>query len=523
MPERKRAMSGKIRFIAVGAVFLVLSLFLYFTIRFKYIERDLIDSLIRTTNRIVAEYHDVDKRAADEKKTLTNEDLAAFLRSIHGKNRDIALLAITDSRLSLRLSSKNDRFIRTTALFEAILKDFTQDRFNISKSSPFITRYYDERIDGATDQLKFYIFLNRIGERRLLVVYPYAFGDTILVRTVLEVCLVVVLVVIFTAVFAIVSGRRHAVGPEADEDGHTIDLGPGEGRAAREDGAVSRESSNVVSDTISGYIHDLFSTIHETYGTDSVALYLYHATGKLVKTMELKGSVFLRINSISFDTIDTDNEAGAELKSGTTMVLDGGARVVVPLQYNNAFLGTVSIVRRQGLRGSDVSEIKSGMAGILKNIHDFIMFNDVMTDAATGLHSKIYFSLKYNEYIQQWKHRGKNFSIMLIQLFGQDGQMGENEKNNAIRLTAPTIAGIVKKDGFLCRYDDYCAVILHDLNSRKTASLAGEIKTSLAKYRLKISADSVISIRPVIGTSSTDTPGAADDMIAFALKSIRQA
>jgi GGDEF domain-containing protein len=516
-------MSGKIKFIAVGTVFLILSLFLYFSIRFKYIERDLIASLIQTTNRIVAEYHGMDKRLAGEKKTLTNDDLTGFLKNIHRKYRDIALLAITDGRLSLRLSSKNDRFIRTTGLFEAILKDFTQDRFNISRTSPFITRYYDERMDGRTDQLKFYIFLNRIGERRLLVVYPYTFGDTILVRTVLEVCLVVALVIILTAALAIVSSRRPASEVEAGDEGHTIDLGPDNGRAVRGDSAVSRESSNVVSDTISSYIHDLFGTIHETYGTDSVALYLFHATGKLVKTMELMGSTFLRINSISFDTIDIDNDAGRELQNGTTMVLDGGGRVVVPLIYNNTFLGTVNIVRRQGLRGSDVNEIKSGMAGILKNIHDFIMFNDVMTDAVTGLHSKIYFSLKYNEYLQQWKHRGKNFSLLFIKLFDQLEQIGENEKNNAIRLIAPAISGLVKKEGFLCRYDDYCAVILHDLNSRKTAALAGEIRNSLAKYRLKISADTVIRIRPFIGTSSTDTPEAAEDMIAFALNSIRPA
>ena len=516
-------MSGKIRFVAVGAFLLVISLFLYFSIRFKYIERDLIDSRIRTTNQIVAEYHDMEKRAADEKKTLVNDDLAAFLKNTHARHRDVALLAITDARLTLRLSSKNDRFIRTTALFEAILKDFTQDKFNISKTSPFITRYYDERTDGATDQLKFYIFLNRIGERRLLVAYPYTFGDTILVRTVLEVCLVAVLVIIFTAALAVISGGRSSAWADKDDDGHTIDLGPGGGRAARGDGEASRESSNVVSDTISGYIHNLFGTIHETYGTDSVALYLYHATGKLVKTMELKGSAFLRINSVSFDTIDTDTEAGGELKSGATMVLDGGSRVMVPLLYNNTFLGTVSIVRRQGLRGSDISEIKSGMAGILKNIHDFIMFNDVMTDAATGLHSEIYFNLKYNEYLQQWKHRKKDFSLLLIGLFQHNEQAGEIERNNVIRLVAPTISGLVKKDGFLCRYDDYCAVILHDLNARKTASLAGEIRSSLAKYRLKIGADTVISIKPVIGMSSTDTPGAVDDMIAFALMSIRPA
>lgn len=512
-------MSGKIRIIAVGAVLLAASMFLYFTIRFTYVERDLIASLVSTTNRIVAEYRDMEKKFAGEKKTPSNEDLTGFLKHIHREYRDIALLAVTDRGLTLRLSSKNDRFIRTTGLFETILKDFTQEKFNISKSSPFITRYYDEKYNGKTDQLKFYVFISKIGENRLLVVYPYTFGDRILVRTVLEVFLVVVLVVILTTVIAIVAVRRPAA--KKEDDRHTIDLEPTGGQAVRRDGAVSRESSNIVSDTISGYIQEQFGRIHAAYGTDSVGLYLYHPTGKLVKAMELRGGTFFRINSISFDTIDLDNEAGREMQGGSTMVLDGGSKVVVPLAYNNAFLGAVIIVRRQGLKGGDISEIKAGMSGILKNIHDFIMFNDVMTDAGTGLHSKIYFNLKYNECLHQWKNRGTNFSLLFIRLFGEGESPGEDEKSAAIRLMAPSISGVVKNDGFLCRYDGYLAVILSDINTRKVSSLAGEIKGALMKYRVKIGADIFIRIEPVIGISSTETAGPEEDLIASALKAIQ--
>nr|HPN13774.1 hypothetical protein [Spirochaetota bacterium] len=444
-----------------------------------------------------------------------------FLKQIHREYRDIALLAITDSGLTLRLSSKNDRFIRTAGLFETILKDFTQDKFSISTSSPFITRYYEEKYDGVTDQLKFYIFIGKIGVNRLLVVYPYSFGDTILVRTMLEVLLVVLIVIILTAVITIVSGRGAAA--VDSDDRHTIDLGLTGGQAAREDGAVSRESSNIVSDTISSYIQEQFGRIHAAFGTDSVALYLYHPTGKLVKTMELRGGTFFRISSISFDTIDLDNEAGREMQSGSTMVLEGGEKVVVPLIYNNAFLGAVIIVRRQGLRGSDVNEIKAGMSGILKSIHDFIMFNDVMTDAGTGLHSKIYFSLKYNEYLRQWKHREKNFSLMFIRLFDQGGGISEAERSALIRLMAPSISSIVKNDGFICRYDEYLAVILPDLDAGKTSSLAGEIRSALLKYRVKVGPDAFIRIEPALGMSSTDTAGTDDDMIASALQAIQSA
>ena len=104
--------------------------------------------------------------------------------------------------LTVRLSSKNDRFIRSTELFEAILKDFTQDAFNISRENPYAVRYYDEKTARGVEQVKFYIFISRAGGYRLLIAYPYLFGRTILVRTALEVALVALcIVILFSALY----------------------------------------------------------------------------------------------------------------------------------------------------------------------------------------------------------------------------------------------------------------------------------------------------------------------------------
>jgi GGDEF domain-containing protein len=513
-------MSIKFKVFAAGALFLIVSLFFYFTVRFNYLEREYIDTLVKTTNSIVREYHGLEKRAAEGKKIITPDDLSGFLSFIHKKHRDIALMAITDNSLSIRISSKNDRFIRSSDLFETILKDFTQEKFSISKSNPYIIRYYDEKREGRIERLKFYIFLNKTGEFRLLVAYPYTFGEKLFIRTALEIALVVLLIVIITAALFIVLKKK----PRQEEDpSYTIDLDLGSRSVLREDAAVSRDTSAIAADTLGGYIHDLFRTIDTTYGTDSISLYIAHASGRLVKTMELRGKTFFRIDSISFDTIDIDNEAGRELRNGATMVFEEGRKLIIPIVYNNSFLGAMNLVKQQGFQGNQVREIKSAMAGILKNIHDYIMMNDIMTDKDTGLHSKIYFNLKYNEAMKSWSQKERDFSLIFIMLFDKIEQITDNEKNILIKLVAPSISEIIKNDGALCRYDDCIAIILNEVNSKKVRGLVRDVVRSLVKYRIKINPGTVVKISPSIATSSTDAGNKNEDLIASVLQKLNPA
>ncbi len=511
-------MSVKAKVISAGTVFLVVSMFLYFTVRFNYVEQDRIGSLVSSTNDIVRDYHAMEKRMASENRALSPDDLSGFLKFTHKKYKQVALMAITDSALSLRLSSKNDRYIRSADLFEAILKDFTQEKFNITRANPYAVRYYEEKSGGATEQLKFYIFLNKVGPYRLLVVYPHTVGGSIRTRTVLEVALLGVFILIITAAAYIAvtktrdQGRRDAA--------HTIDLNLENVSTSRGDSTLSPETANVVSDGLSVYIHDLFAAIHASYGTDTLSLYVFHPTGRLVKTMELIGTTFLRIDSVSFDSIDIDNEAGRELRGGATMVIEEGRKIIIPLVYNNTFLGAVNMEKYGGLRGSEIQEIKNTMAGVLKNIHDHIIVNDVMTDAETGLNSKIYYNLKYSECFKAWKGKGKDFSLLIIKLFQNTAQIGHNEKNGIIKLLAPAIAKSIGNDGYICRHDDFLAVIMPDTNSRKARGVEKQLRSVLAAYRIRISNDTIVQIDPLIGVSSTDTAGPGEDPAALAMARI---
>jgi GGDEF domain-containing protein len=511
-------MSVKGKAIAVGAVLLTACMFLYFTVRFKYVERDYISTLIRTTNSIVQEYQSMRVRPARGTK-LSADDLSDFLKRTHKIHANVALLAVTDSGLSIRLSSKNDRYIKSADMFEAILKDFTQEKFNISRNNPYTVRYYDDTSSGRAEQLKFYIFISRISGYRLLVVYPYTFDKKMIARTALELALIAAFIVLISAALYILMAKKPA--REDRPRAHIIDLNLENRSAERGDRTVSRETSNVASDALSGYIHDLFKKINKSYTTETLSLYIFHSSGRLVKTMEHKGKVFLKIDSTSFDTIDIDNEAGRELRGGATMVLDDGRKIVIPLKYRDSFLGTVNMVRQNGFAGREIREIKSSIKGIVKNIHDYITVNDVMTDTDTGLHSKIYFNLKYNECMRSWKNKGRDFSVIVLLLFDKIEQFGVNEKNSVIKLVVPTISDIIKNDGFICRYEEYLAILLNDSTARRAKRIATDIRNSLMKYRIRINPESVVQIVPSIGISSTDAAQAVDDE-DLAARAIRQ-
>lgn len=306
---------------------------------------------------------------------------------------------------------------------------------------------------------------------------------------------------------------------------YSIDLNLEDRPDERGDRALSRETSNVTSDALGRYIHELFKKINKSFGTNTLSLYIFHTSGRLIKTMEYKGKAFLKIDSTSFDAIDIDSEVGRELRNGATMVLDDGRKIVIPLKYRDSFLGTVNIVRKKGFDGSEIREIKSSIKGILKNIHDYIAVNDVMTDTDTGLHSKIYFNLKYNECIKSWKYKGKDFSIIVLLLFDKIEQIGVNEKNSVIKLVAPSISNIIKNDGFICSYDEYIAILLNDSNARRAKRIARDIRSSLMKYRIRINPETVIQVVPSIGISSSDTSDAGneDDLAAVAIRQIQTA
>ncbi len=503
-------MGLKVKTAIFGAAFLALCLFAYFSIRFTYTERDIIASYRKTTERVVAEYKAYEKKAKRGDADLSPRDLSGFLKLMHAAHGDIALLAITDDTLSVRVSSKNSRFIRSSYLFEALLRDFTRESLNITRERPYSVRYYPDDGGENAAQRKYYLFLVQIGNYNLLAVYPYRMSDTILIRTVLELSLLVVVSVMLSLVLYISlnSGRlRSAPAPGPI----TIDLGASQGSIADAQGGAARHTSRVASESLVEFVHGQFKKIHDLCDSRSISLYISHASGKLIKTMELTGAVFMRIDSLSFDTIDPDDDVGGALREGATMLLEDGSRLLLPLMYNGSFLGVVMITGKEPFQGPVIQMIREETAGIVKNLNDFLALNDVMIDSSSGLHSKTYFHFKYDECLASWKSHGTHFSIMFVELFDKNVQIDEGDKNRVIKLIAPALLDCVKNKGPLCRYDDYIALILSDVNMKMAKGMGHAISAMLARYRVRDRHDSIITLQPSVDIASTDSTAADMD------------
>ena len=363
-------MSIKIRLIVSGVLFLIISTFIYFTVRFKYIEQDYIHNLITVTNDIIRSYQTLNERITRAKKRVAPSDLSDFIKAVHGTYKDIALLAVTDRSLSVRLSSKNDRFIRSADLFEAILKDFTQERFNISVNNPYAIRYYDENTGNGITRHKFYVFLSKIGQYRLLIVYPYHFEKKILVRTSLELSLIVFFTIIFVAMAYILSRKRSiSVETPAHDTGDMVPAGS----------LVSAPiigSPPVISAPLSGRINDLFTGFHRSYTIEGAFLYIYCSPGRLVKVLEMTGDTLCGTDLESGDAIPIDTEAGSELQQSSAMVLDDGKKIILPLVHNDVFLGTVHVVRQSPITGKEMQDMRAGINAVIRDVYEYVMLKE---------------------------------------------------------------------------------------------------------------------------------------------------
>ncbi len=360
-------MSVKAKIIAaiIGILLIIVSVFLYFTIRFKYIEQEYIASLITITNEVVGSYQSLGESMRKTNGQLSPGDLPEYLKLIHRRYGDIALLAITDRSRSVRVSSKNDTYIRSADLYEEILKDFTQERLNITKSKPYLIRYYDEKTGAGVRQHKFYIFMGKIGPYRLLIAYPYHLGAKILLRTGVELFLIALIVIVTAASVYLLYAKKSARAEKAERD--AVETGEDKG-IVTQDRHESKEQSGYPG--LPGIVFELFRKIYLSSDADCISLYISRGSETLVKTMELTGESFKYDDSIGVEEIDINNETGIELRKSIPLVLDQGRRLVLPLVYENIFLGTVNIERQNPIRGEEMRRIFSDIQGIRKQLHD---------------------------------------------------------------------------------------------------------------------------------------------------------
>ncbi len=518
-------MPPKIRIIVSGLIVTVIAIIIYIIFRINIIEKDFIKVLNNRTAHINRIYRNFNEKYTDIK--ANKNKLKELFQLINKKYPEIALIAAADMDYTVELISKNNRILKSEKMYKTIVDDFLNRKLSVPSSKEYITRYYN--LNGKNnDSQKFYIINKIINNNRLFYLFPYKPRKQILIKVTLEVSMIIIAIIIITTVIFIKSSQNsmptemqknklkgsHNLAENIGRDSYNIDL---KGRSIQSsEKKLFPNEIRSASDSLNKQVYRLFSDLNSKYFPESISLYLKVTDNLLSKSFEYKGKSFIKIDSSSFDTIDIDNDAGKELLKSTVMILERGSKFIFPIIHENSLLGVISIIRDTGFNGKEIQDIKNDLIGILKQLSEYIVISRVMIDADTGLYSKAYFDLKYNEEIDSAVKNSEDLSIILLKPFKNNSTINMDQYSSIAKLVSSTLSNIIKNDHFVSMYEDFLAIIIPGLKSNYCLELAEKIFNTLCKIKIKIDNDNYTLLDPYIGISSTDSIIAGEDLFKAA-------
>ncbi len=509
----------KIKLAFVAAALLVLSLFAYYSLRVRQLEKRHIDSAVKSTAALVTRFTELKSASGDD---IRKEDtLKEFCAGAQKKNPSIAVIAVAEKNMTVRIAGKNPSLVPTRDIYDAILEDFARDRIVIGRDLPYLSRYYPGG-SGAAASRRYYVFLNAVDDMRILSVYPHFIDTKIRTRMALEASLICIFSVLFWAAVSLVldrekpdaapkkddpkpSGVADAVPSEVPSSGTDaypeesipINLDEIERTVTHGGNRPAREVERSASEGFKEYVVDLFRQLTSLYAPHSVALYVAHSKDFISKAFELKGESFITIDSPGFETMDMNGDIGAELGNASSMLLDGGKKLLIPLIYRDSFLGAVEIVGNGPFTGGDLPRVRALSDTILKNLNDYLVVNDIMIDRESGLQGKTALMLKYHEMARH--AQAAPFGVLVISLYPGIGGLEPSLQSRLLRTMAPALSDILGERGECFRLDSMIAALLPGHEVSGTAELSRKISETLGKYRIKLDGDTVITLDPRVG------------------------
>ena len=338
-------MSIKTRVAVAGIITTTVLLFTYVSLRSGTIEGEYVKTLVAQSDRIAIAFAGHEKDRAPAARNLNR-----FLAEMNREHPNMALLAVSDASNTLLAGGKNDRYISDRRLFDEITGAFTRGEFAPRKNAAFIVRYFE--------QTKFYLFVKETPSGNLLVAFPYKLRGKLMVKLLLEIALIVILAVLFTTALYLYLVRRERpplprheaavvreteAGPDTESGG---DDGPRTGGPASE--ALASVSSRYEGAVVSLYIID-------------------ESMSALHKHLEYVDGVHSPLGE-AVDSIDTTDEIGEELKRDSTLVLNRGRKLIIPIMHREDLIGAVGVSRGEAFTGPEIADLKERSAGLSRII-----------------------------------------------------------------------------------------------------------------------------------------------------------
>ncbi len=484
---------NKIKIVMIAIFLILLSLFIYYEFRIDHIKSDYRKDLAISSE---ANLNIFQKKIAESNPSVAK--LNQFIRDTYKNNSLIAGMLIANNKRIILAKAKNNTYIKTSDIFTAIINNFKKNNYALESDGLAAMNFSDKKL---TFTKTFFMYPKSYNKFTIAFIYPLTITKKYATKVSLEILLIIILIIILCTIVYITSKKKSG----SEEVATAINVNSKTKKLQRNDATnYKKNTTNIVAvKALNNYVFELFKKIYAEFATETISLYIFNPPDLLTKTYELKGKSFIKIDSSSFDTISLEDDIGKELQSSSILIMDEGKKIILPLTHHNSFLGTLIINRNSSLDANEIDIIKNHTSEILKHLSEYIVINNVMIDETTGLYSQTYFNIKYNELLRRFHNHSHDFSLCFIALGDNYKNLPSEEKATVTKIIASSLQENTTDEKIICKLNNILAIILPETDAANVKKTAFSFIDLIAKFKIKINANTTIMLRPAIGISSS--------------------
>ncbi len=142
-------------------------------------------------------------------------------------------------------------------------------------------------------------------------------------------------------------------------------------------------------------------------------------------------------------------------------------------------------------------------------INEYMLLNDVMVDRDTGVYSRAFLKLKYDELLNQPRGARVPLAVMAVKAINGTPEEGSEERRLLLQAVAERIYEHLRADDVLSAGDDF-VVLMKGAGAREAAAAEEGVLRALSNVRITIDKKSY-PLRPFTGIASIEE-GSADPL-----------
>lgn len=504
----------------------------YYIYRSAHLEKNYIE-LLSVKNSALKPL--ADKLNSDQ--SPDSEKLKKLFNELISRENAIAAIAITDRMERLRFMAKNDSLLDSGKVVDDLVRDIKEKKFSeADEKIPVIKNY--SGTDWLTDKL--YITKFSSGGQSTIAVYAFKMDRITIIRIALEVILLISGVFILTAGIIMILRKAEVIKDNGEYRIKTIVIGekspkpaktpPADAKKTQPDaqknknetgtnnsGSALQIDENELSlipeagtlhnnlpinkktlkeedsyDPLTRKVFNLFKKIHRSMSPESISLYIKMTENRLSKSYELKGKSIIRIDSLTFDSIAI-SEIESISKPGT-YITAGGDTVRVPLIFEGSVTGIIDIEPGKKTSTVNISLEQSDISDLAREINNYIVTNNIITDTESGFYSSRYFVNRVKESIYEASAEGKEFTIIMINIFaGVDAD--RKQKDMILKILHPELKKASGRKSHIFLHKDCISLVLNS-PEKECRNIEAALVKEISRFRLKVSDDVIMKMNP---------------------------